>query len=730
MTLYTLPPLLSLVCFMGLAILTLVRRPRTTVNLLFFVLCCLGVLLYGDIVILFQTDSASVALFVSRLDHVFVVYTMPVFIHFFHAYLKIDRRKWLVAGFYGYAFCLMWFAFTPYLIPSMNRHAFGYFGAGGPLYPLIAAGAAGAMAYGAGLLIRSVRHETRSIQKNKLKYMLAGFGLLGLLNGLNVLPLLNYPVYPPGAFSFIPLIVFTVGLFKYDLLDMGIILKKSLLYSMVTTVLTGVYASMVTVAEHAFQRAHFSESMFYPWVFFFFVAAVFGPAQFLVQKKIGRLFKKSPADFQGVVHHIGREITSCLTIEALAIRLTVDMGKKLRIEQVSLFLERTGHDHYEAIAGSRNGVLTEVSAHPGVDPFLGRQIRKTALPMMKKRLMERSHDPDMTQVLRGMERIGAEVVLPLRIESRCMGFISLGEKLSGSLYTREEIDLMATLSVQVALSIINARSYIHLGRLNRTLEQRVRQRTMALEQALLEKEASQAQLIRSESLAAIGQLVAGVAHEINNPLSAAISLLQSDQEDLNRLSGQNKSLCMACPLQEDTVFVEKELQRAKQIVASLLCLSRQTGTYTESVDINMVVRNALKVLQAFIKQHRIVVEKKLGRDIPSFSGNVANLGQAAINIIKNACQAMAPSSGVVKISTRYHRPAKQVVFSCRDHGTGINDAIRKDIFKPFFTTKPAGHGTGLGLYICHEIVRRHNGRMIQENCPDGGARFSLLLPVS
>jgi two-component system NtrC family sensor kinase len=329
-----------------------------------------------------------------------------------------------------------------------------------------------------------------------------------------------------------------------------------------------------------------------------------------------------------------------------------------------------------------------------------------------------------------MQNLCAEIIFPLTIESRCIGFITLGEKKSGCLYTREAIDLLSTLSVQLTLAIANAQSYRRLDDLNRNLEDRVHQRTLALQKALSEKEKSQEQLIRSESLAAIGQLVSGVAHELNNPLSSAISLIQSVNEDLDTKDKQGTELALEDRLKEDIVFVEKELIRMKQIVASLLGLSRQTHTYTESVSINRVVHDALKVLQGYIRQHGITIGHAFSVDIPSIQGNFANLGQVAINIIKNGCQAVQSFKGVLHVSTQYLEDVKQVVFSCQDNGAGIPEAIQKDIFKPFFTTKSVGHGTGLGLYICHEIIRKHRGTITHENIQDKGALFRVYLPAS
>jgi two-component system, NtrC family, sensor kinase len=205
-----------------------------------------------------------------------------------------------------------------------------------------------------------------------------------------------------------------------------------------------------------------------------------------------------------------------------------------------------------------------------------------------------------------------------------------------------------------------------------------------------------------------------------------MSLIQSVQTDIEAPIIPDKE-----NLKKDISYSLKALGRVKKIVSSLLCLSRQSDSYSEFVDVNEVAQDALRILDGQIRHSNVQVEKKFEDPIPSIQGNFAHLGQVAINIIQNACQSqsMRGQQGSVVLSTRYRKEKNQVVFSCRDGGPGINPSIQKDIFKPFFTTKPVGQGTGLGLYISHEIVRKHKGRIVHENSAQGGALFQVFLPV-
>jgi len=116
-------------------------------------------------------------------------------------------------------------------------------------------------------------------------------------------------------------------------------------------------------------------------------------------------------------------------------------------------------------------------------------------------------------------------------------------------------------------------------------------------------------------------------------------------------------------------------------------------------------------------------------DLPDIKGNFANLGQVALNVIQNAIQAVVETKGTISLSTHFDAATGQVVFLCKDTGPGIPEAVRQDIFKPFFTTKAVGKGTGLGLYICHEIVVKHGGTLKLVDADGPGAAFEIRLPA-
>lgn len=726
MTFYSIPPFLTLCCFIALAVLTVLRGRKTQINILFFIICLLGSFLYIDILLAFNLKSAETALLISRIDHFFLVYLLPVYLHFFHAYLGVSNRKWLIQVAYAYAFVLMCLTQTPLYIPSMQQHFFGYYAKAGRLFFLFDAASLFVTVYALILILQAIRHAKNNARKNSLKYVFAGFGIMGLINALSVLPLHGYSIYPPGNFSFIPLAIFAVGLFRHDLLDMGILIQKSLIYSLLTACLTCIYALIIIAVDKIFKGFKFSDSIYFPILLLLVIALVFGPLKSKIQTVVDRLFYKGKYDYQKTITHVSRLIVSMLDYNEITKLLTDTIINTMKVEYCALFLGDASGSNFRNLATRGNYNLSKHSDSLPKETHLVKYMAACGLPVLRKNLRQQNTNFETSQALADMNLLKAEISLPLIFKESLKGFVIIGEKLSGDLFTTEDLDLLETLAGQSALAIENARSYKKIRDFSKSLEKKVAARTRDLEKALIEKERTQEQLIHSESLAAIGQLVAGIAHELNNPLASVTSLLQVTIEDLTCWDKQTQP---DEDLIDDLKFADNELARAKSIVASLLSLSRQTQTYSEAVNLNIVVKDALRILCNQYKYHALNIIENYDQNLPDIPGNFANLGQVAMNLIQNAIQAADQEPATIFLETHFDKNARQVAFVCTDNGPGIPESVRPDIFKPFFTTKTPGKGTGLGLYLCHEIIRKHGGTLTLENTPGKGAKFLVRLPV-
>jgi two-component system NtrC family sensor kinase len=228
---------------------------------------------------------------------------------------------------------------------------------------------------------------------------------------------------------------------------------------------------------------------------------------------------------------------------------------------------------------------------------------------------------------------------------------------------------------------------------------------------------TQEQLLQSEKMSAIGQLIAGVAHELNNPLTAILGyaqLLESESLDEHSLDFVRKLL--------------KQAQRTHRLVQNLLSFARQRPPQKMPVDLRRVVEDTLALREYDFKRSNIAVERDLAHELPAVTADPHQLEQVFLNIINNAVDAMQEMERGGALFVRIFAESGMVCAEFRDTGPGIADP--KKIFDPFYTTKPVGKGTGLGLSICYGILKEHAGEIEARNVPEGGAALLVRLPAA
>jgi signal transduction histidine kinase/CheY-like chemotaxis protein len=228
---------------------------------------------------------------------------------------------------------------------------------------------------------------------------------------------------------------------------------------------------------------------------------------------------------------------------------------------------------------------------------------------------------------------------------------------------------------------------------------------------------TQEQLLQSEKMSAVGQLISGVAHELNNPLTAILGyaqLLESESLDQR--------------VRDFVLKLHKQAQRTQKIVQNLLSFARQHKPKRIHVDLRSVVEDTIALRDYDLKVNNIVVQREFEPVLPSVVADPHQLEQVYLNIINNAADAMleGPHGGQLRI--KIYTDNGHVVSEFHDSGPGIRDI--KHVFDPFYTTKGVGKGTGLGLSICYGIVKEHAGEISAQNHPDGGAVLQVRIPVA
>lgn len=280
---------------------------------------------------------------------------------------------------------------------------------------------------------------------------------------------------------------------------------------------------------------------------------------------------------------------------------------------------------------------------------------------------------------------------------------------------------MIKISIERALE--KGRLQRELKRHMEDLERRVAERTRALEvmneklnHSLEQLKATQDQLIQTEKLSALGELISGFAHELNNPLTSVLGYA----ELLSRSA--------ACPERSGPMVekIRQEAMRCHQIVKNLLGFARKQKPEKKLVNVNTVCSKVLDLLTYQFKVNNVTVVQEFTASLPKLMADEHQLQQVLVNILTNAYQALSKSqrSGQVTVTTTYD--ASQVSIRIADNGPGMAPEVRHRIFDPFFTTKEAG--TGLGLSLSYGIIKEHGGEITVDSVPHTGTTFTILLP--
>jgi PAS domain S-box-containing protein len=243
---------------------------------------------------------------------------------------------------------------------------------------------------------------------------------------------------------------------------------------------------------------------------------------------------------------------------------------------------------------------------------------------------------------------------------------------------------------------------------------------------LTDRHAAEAELTRqremlhqSEKLSALGELLAGVAHELNNPLSVLVGqalMLREDATDSRTAVRADK--------------MGKAADRCARIVKTFLAMARQEPNETEPVDLNFAIENALEVTAYPLRTSGVDVVLRLAKELPCVMANDDQMRQVFTNLIVNAQNALQDKEGPKKlrITSSYRQRSDQIVVKLKDNGPGIPEEIRSRIFEPLFTTKDVGAGTGMGLALCHRIIEAHGGTIVLERASGDGSVFTIRLP--
>jgi signal transduction histidine kinase len=513
------------------------------------------------------------------------------------------------------------------------------------------------------------------------------------------------------------------GIVRSQLFDIRGLARSSAAYGFATLAITGLFAGLITFADVSFRRFNVNASSpYFSVTFLFFAILAFNPLRDRLQALVDRLFDRDRSGYRTAVREISEAMVSMLSLGEISERLLLAVTDTMGVERAMVLLLSEEERKLTPVAW--RGDFDDDARHLDlpVDHPIGKHL------WMRRQELSRADfddaaDPETREVCRDVfDTLEVKLLVPILFGVDLLGVIAVGGKLSGERLGPDDRQLLRTLANQSAIAIENAQAFDEIAKLNETLEARVDERTRELQQ-------TQAQLMQSEKMRSLGQLVAGVAHELNNPIGFVHANLQLLDRYIGRLvQAQEDGGDADAPreaIRKLLLRSREGTERVKKIVQDLRTFSRMDQAELSDADLNEEIERTLALMEPRFKDGGVRVRKQLD-ELPPVRCYPAQLNQVFMNLVMNACDALE-GRGTLTIRSRSAGGSVRLEFE--DDGPGIPEEVRGRIFEPFFTTKPVGQGTGLGLSISHGIVERHGGRMSVEQPPGGGALFRIELPL-
>ena len=326
-------------------------------------------------------------------------------------------------------------------------------------------------------------------------------------------------------------------------------------------------------------------------------------------------------------------------------------------------------------------------------------------------------DEDQKYLREKMTESELKLCLPLIGRAGLSGVLFCGRQGVDLDYTKKDIELFEEFRVHLSVAIDNALAYEVIHELNKNLEQKVEERTYEIKEI-------QAQLLHSAKLASVGELAAGVAHELNNALNAAV-MGNMRVKELMEESKNNPELASHLEgIKVGARLLNNGIGRAHQVVKNLLTFSKKNSEGFQYQNIHEGLESTLQILHNELKD-RIIVNKEFCGD-GKIICDLNQLNQVFLNLLKNSSDAIQ-EKGNIWIKTE--RKDDQFLILFKDDGSGISKDQIDKIFDPFFTTKEVGKGTGLGLSISYNIVKAHGGTIECKSVIRKGTTFIITLPI-
>ncbi len=690
MELYWLPPFFAGIFDLFLALLVVYRAPHRQLNRVFTLFALTVTAWNFDIAALYFFTDYDLALRWSAFFRYGMLFIPPTVLHLAMVLTgrhSLPSRLLLAAG-YITSFALVIAHAQGMLVQRLEAFVWGYYPVGEPLYKIHSN--ADLIYFSATLyhLIRGVITSESARQRQQLKLALIGFAI-ALSSGLtNLLPVYGVSFYPLGNFGNVFLCsMLTYAIVRHGLLNVELIITKTAA-SVSALLLWLVPLWMLTaMVQRSIYGTTDDRLLLFALVVFVLSGVAFPWLLQLSEKTFRRLFWGQKLDSLQALSAFQQTVLHVFDQKKILTDLCEVLSDTLQTEFVTAYLLQSATNTYVELQGQAQplgtgtAVITELAKRQG--------------PVVREELMLEEHNAEALILATMLTEWKADVCAPIMTQDRLVSFLLVGQKRNRDAFSTEDIRLLSTLGAEVAVALENARLYEELR-------------------------SSQVMLARTDRLAAVGTLAAGIAHEIRNPLVTVQTFVQLLPEQIDDPEFRTTFLDLT----------NSELARVSTLINDLLSFSRPSPATLDEASINELGEQIVRLLAGQAKKSGVTLSAQLTLENPTCVVDRGQMKQVFMNLVMNALQA-TPAGGSVTLSTHLLHGGDgkdYCVIEVQDTGSGISAENKEQIFDPFFTTKDTG--VGLGLFITHQIIREHGGSITVESEVGKGTRFVIHLPIA
>jgi len=697
----------------AIGVFILKQNPRSLNNTSFFVICSVtSIWLFGASLVYCTRDLELAVKWYRSVTFLGVSLIAPSIYFFSVSWLEPTfRKKWLVV--IGYVLSFVFYAsahFTPWMVTGGRTYFWGHYPTYGPMaYPFLTF----FIFYYLASLVNfrtGYKKETRALKREQIRFIFMAY-LITFFGALDFVPkLMNVALYPVGyimVFLWLPIVAYSI--IRYRLMDIETVIHKTIMW----TITSFLFAVPILFLAYFGREWLLNLS---PAAFTGMTLAVivlFGIYSRFIQPRIDHLFQRRRWDLLQVLEKFTDELVHLRELEELTRHITESMRKVFYVDEVSLLLAKKEGGALECIRSLPPGrSLRFEPSHPFIQWLEANDV----VVLQEYVDADPQYRPFKEAARKYFDMVHARICVPLVVSRRLVGIINIGQKASLKSFGTTEINFLMDLRKTTAIALLNSLRSIemqeNLRRWNIELEKKVVERTQELNE-------TQAQLIQAEKLASIGTLAGGIAHEINNPLTAVLTNVQ-----MLRMGYQGEDA-------ESLALIEEGAKRCRAIISKLMRYARKSDEIetTEKVDLNKIISSVCDFLGYQLKQEDIELELSLA-EISLIEAVANELQQVFTNLILNAKDAIQAAERKGRVGIRTYQREGLVYAEVSDNGIGIKKENLVRVFDPFFTTKDVGEGTGLGLTVSSGIVEKFRGKISVSSEIGHGTTFTIQFPCT